>query len=88
MFCVSCGRDMSAEDRFCARCGRSAEGASTASSPPQPRQLYRSMRDKMLAGVCSGWAHYLGIDVSLMRLIWVGTTFFTGAGLFAFDLPL
>jgi len=29
------------------------------------------MRDKKIAGVCSGFAHYFGVDVTLMRIIWL-----------------
>lgn len=33
------------------------------------RRLYRSNRDKMLAGVCGGLAEYLNVDPALVRLI-------------------
>jgi phage shock protein C len=29
------------------------------------------MRDKKIAGVCSGFAHYFDVDVTLMRIIWL-----------------
>jgi phage shock protein C len=34
-------------------------------------------QDKMLFGVCSGVAHYFGLDVTLVRLMWVLVTAFT-----------
>ncbi len=34
------------------------------------RKLYRSERDKMLFGVCGGIGEYLGIDPTLVRLLW------------------
>ena len=33
------------------------------------RRLVRSTDDRMIAGVCSGVADYLGVDVTLVRLI-------------------
>ncbi len=35
------------------------------------RKLYRSRRDRWVAGVAGGMAEYWGIDASLIRLIWV-----------------
>lgn len=35
------------------------------------RQLYRSRRQRMIAGVCGGIAEYFGTDPTLVRLIWV-----------------
>ena len=39
------------------------------------KRLYRSRRDKKLAGVCGGVANYFGIDPIIVRLIWVFLTF-------------
>ena len=33
------------------------------------RKLTRSMTDKMIAGVCGGIAQYLGVDATLIRLV-------------------
>jgi len=35
------------------------------------RRLYRSRRDKMVAGVAGGMAAYFGVDPVIVRLIWV-----------------
>ena len=35
------------------------------------RRLYRSRSDRMIAGVCSGIAHYVGIDPVIVRLIFI-----------------
>jgi phage shock protein C len=42
-------------------------------STPQtnPRRLVRRRDDRMVAGVCSGVADYLGVDVTLVRLVTV-----------------
>ena len=34
------------------------------------KKLYRSSQDKMLCGVCGGIGEYLGVDPTLIRLIW------------------
>ena len=34
-------------------------------------KIYRSRKDRMLAGVCGGIAHYFNVDASLVRLAWV-----------------
>lgn len=34
------------------------------------KKLYRSERDKMILGVCGGIGEYLGIDPTLIRLVW------------------
>jgi phage shock protein C len=35
------------------------------------RKLYRSRKNKMLAGVCGGLGDYFGIDATLVRILWV-----------------
>ena len=41
-------------------------------------RLYRSARDKKLFGVCGGIAEATGIDSTLIRIVLVITTFFSG----------
>jgi len=36
------------------------------------KKLYRSAKQKMLGGICGGLADYFDLDVSLIRLIFVG----------------
>ncbi len=43
------------------------------------RRLYRSRREKVIAGICGGIAEYFGIDPVIPRLLWV--LFALGAGL-------
>ena len=47
----------------------------------RPRPLYRPLDDRMLAGVASGIADYLGVDETLVRIGIVVATFFGGAGI-------
>lgn len=40
------------------------------------RQLFRDPEKQKIAGVCAGLAAYFGMEISWMRLIWVGTFLF------------
>lgn len=50
------------------------------------KKLYKSESDKKIAGVCGGLAAYLGIDSTIVRLIWAGLVLFAGVGLLAYIL--
>ena len=41
------------------------------------KRLYRSNTDKMIAGVCGGLARYLGVDPTIVRLVFL-LLFFVG----------
>lgn len=43
------------------------------------RRLTRSRESGVIAGVCAGLADYLGVDVVLVRLLWVVLSIFPGA---------
>lgn len=47
----------------------------------QVRRLYRSRRNRVIAGVCGGIGEYLNIDPTIIRLLWVALTLIWGAGL-------
>lgn len=47
-------------------------------------KLYRSVREKMLGGVCGGLADYFSVDVTLVRLIVLVATFAGGVGFLAY----
>lgn len=40
--------------------------------------------NRMICGVCAGIGEYLGIDPTVVRLLWVVFTFMGGAGLLAY----
>ena len=42
------------------------------------KRLLRSKNNKMIAGVCGGIGEYFGIDPTIVRLLWVLLTFFSG----------
>jgi phage shock protein PspC (stress-responsive transcriptional regulator) len=48
------------------------------------RKLYRSQKDKIIAGVCGGLAEYFEIDSTLVRLIFVVIVLAGGAGVLAY----
>ena len=42
------------------------------------KKLLLSQTDKKICGVCGGFATYFEIDSTVVRLVWVITTVFTG----------
>ncbi len=50
----------------------------------EKKKLFRSVSDRKLAGVCGGLANYLGVDTTIIRLIWVLFVVFGGAGIPAY----
>jgi phage shock protein C len=46
------------------------------------KKLYRSRRNRFLAGICGGLGEYFGVDPTVMRLIMAAASIFSlGAGL-------
>ena len=43
-----------------------------------PRRLYRSRTDRVLTGIAGGMAEYLEVDPTIVRILWVLATIFTG----------
>ena len=48
------------------------------------KKLYRSRKNKSIAGVCGGIAEYFKIDVTIIRLIWALVILCAGTGLLAY----
>ncbi len=66
--------------------GTTQSSGSTADSaytmPPVGRKkLYRSENEKLVGGVCSGLANYLGVDVVVVRIVFLVLFFSFGIGL-------
>jgi phage shock protein C len=72
MYCTQCGIELEPQHLYCNQCGKAIEAAQPCTTG---KRLERSMRDKKIAGVCAGFAHYLGVDVTLVRLIWLVLVF-------------
>ena len=47
-------------------------------------QLFRSRKNRIIAGVCGGIAEYFSVDPTLVRLIWVIMVLTFGAGILAY----
>ncbi len=62
------------------------EGAPGSAPAAVGRRLYRSARDKKIGGVCAGVADYLGIDPTIVRVVWLCFVLLGGVGLFAYLL--
>jgi phage shock protein C len=66
MYCSSCGNEMTENFRFCPQCGTTVKVPGVPTSYPV---LRRMREDKKIAGVCSGLARYLDLDVTLVRIL-------------------
>ena len=47
----------------------------------EPRKLYRSQTQRMIAGVCGGLAEYFNVDATLMRVVFLLLAVFGGSGI-------
>lgn len=50
----------------------------------EPKRLYRSESNRMLAGVCGGLAEYFNVDPTLVRLVTVVLCCAAGTGVLAY----
>lgn len=48
------------------------------------RRLTRSTTDRRVAGVCGGLAKYLGVDPTVLRIIFLLSIIFGGLGVWAY----
>ncbi|HLH01040.1 MAG TPA: PspC domain-containing protein [Bryobacteraceae bacterium] len=69
MYCTKCGIELRDQDRFCFQCGRST-GRGVPKTDGSPR-LSRPMQEAKLGGVCAGFARHFGMDVTLVRILWI-----------------
>ena len=84
--CLRCLRELPADARYCPTCGTRVFG--------MPRMLRRRRADQQLAGVCAGMADYFDLDPTLVRVLYLVGSFFTGIlpgvvlyGILAFVVP-
>src|ERR1035438_4251519 len=82
VYCNACGNALADQACFCSHCGRSVV------SPHATARLMRPRYDRKIAGVCAGLSEHLGLDTSLVRILWVFLTFASGLfpGLIAYVL--
>ncbi len=48
------------------------------------KRLYRSKKERMVAGVCGGIGEYFDIDPVIVRIIWIFFILGYGSGLLAY----
>lgn len=51
-----------------------ADDHEVMTTPTETRKLRRSTADRMLAGVCGGWARLLGVDATILRILFAAAT--------------
>lgn len=56
--------------------GREDGGMNNEQQRSNVKKLRRSSSDKMVAGVCGGWAAMFGVDSTILRLLFVAATIF------------
>ena len=69
MFCTKCGIELKDQVRFCSDCG-----TPTGRAAPTVDRLTRPMHEAKIGGVCAGFARYFGLDVTLVRILWLALT--------------
>jgi phage shock protein C len=52
------------------------------------KRLYRSSTDKIIGGVCGGFAEYFNVDPTIIRILWVIFACFGGSGLLVYIAAL
>ena len=79
MFCPQCGREFTDRVNFCCQCGAALFTPAASRKP-----LARSRTNRKIAGVCAGFAEYLDLDPTLVRILWVMLVIFGGCGLLGY----
>ena len=79
MFCPQCGREYAERANFCCQCGAALFAPPTCRKP-----LQRSRVNRKIAGVCAGFAEYLDLDPTLVRILWVMLVLFGGCGVLGY----
>lgn len=57
------------------------DGSGVANVLPFTKHLALDPSHAMVLGVCAGVSNYTGLDVTLIRLVWVVTSFYRGFGI-------
>ena len=79
--CSMCGKGICPEDAvyiggklYCKDCAKKVLSGKNKSG----KKFYRSRTNKSICGACAGFAEYVDADPTLIRVVWVITTLFTG----------
>ena len=71
-----------------AHAGAESSAGAAPGAGPTVKRLYRIPDGAMVAGVCTGLAAYTGMDVLVVRLIFVLLTIFSGAGIIVYAVMM
>ena len=83
MYCINCGIKLNDKANYCSDCG--TETSNVPRRHHVKGRLSRSRENVKVAGVCAGFARYLGVDVTLVRILWTILTIFSvGVGLIVY----
>ncbi|MGH9618343.1 MAG: PspC domain-containing protein [Bryobacteraceae bacterium] len=85
MYCSSCGIEIADDCRYCPQCGTSTGKTGFSRDMGRAVRLSRPRQDRKIAGVCAGVARFLGIDVTLVRILFLVFTIWPpGVGLIVY----
>ena len=76
MYCANCGNTLEDHFRYCSRCGTATANGPRPTEREQETGLMRIRDGKRVAGVCGGFARYLDLDPTLVRVVWILLTVF------------
>jgi len=84
MFCTRCGIEIDDKARYCSNCGHPTKLAEETQNPYNAPRLALDTEHKKVAGVCAGFARYLGVEVVLVRIVWLALALGAGFGFVAY----
>jgi phage shock protein C len=84
MFCTRCGAKFDEETVYCPKCGAPTKLAELTANPYIAPRLALDKENKKIAGVCAGFARYFGVDVLVIRIVWVALVLGAGVGVLAY----
>ena len=80
MYCNFCGKVIQDDGSHCAYCGKRVGNLIAR------HRLVRPRTGRKIAGVCTGFAEYFDLDVTLVRLVWLLVGVMTGVGLLSYPI--